>query len=396
MRVGLFRIRRGGLALASAALLAVAAPAARAQHHPALPGQYCPSPLAPTPFQPYAPSPAPSPSVTPSPGSGATAPGQPGASADFGTSAQAAPQQADLSGFASAAGGGESVSLGQSSIAYLDSAIPATQFRIRYDAGYGMNSPDRAEYFYAKCGCFRTAPAPFTDPNAPGPPLPETNIDYQDIRGYLEYAVSERFSGFIDVPIRFLNPEVNDNTTGIGDINFGFKAAMIYTPDLVVTTQVRAYAPTGDAGRGLGTNHYSIEPSILLWSRLANNLYLEGQFGDWIPIDGTEFAGNTLYYGIGLSYFIVNRCNFRVAPVAEVFGWTVLDGFATRINGVNPIEDASGDTIINAKFGVRFGFGELNQPGALSNSSLYIGSGRALTGDIWYRDLFRVEYRLVF
>jgi len=31
---------------------------------------------------------------------------------------------------------------------YLDSAIPMTTFRLRYDAANGMNRPDRAEYMY--------------------------------------------------------------------------------------------------------------------------------------------------------------------------------------------------------------------------------------------------------
>jgi hypothetical protein len=31
-----------------------------------------------------------------------------------------------------------------------------------------------------------------------------------------------------------------------------------------------------------------------------------------------------------------------------------------------------------------------------SGSSIYAGYGRAITSDIWYRNLFRVEYRKVF
>jgi hypothetical protein len=30
------------------------------------------------------------------------------------------------------------------------------------------------------------------------------------------------------------------------------------------------------------------------------------------------------------------------------------------------------------------------------NSSLYVGYGRALTGAVWYKDILRVEYRLMF
>ena len=60
------------------------------------------------------------------------------------------------------------------------------------------------------------------------------------------------------------------------------------------------------------------------------------------------------------------------------------------------IKDADGDTIVNAKVGVRFGFGSLQEQGLLSRSDLYVGYGRALTGTVWYKDILRVEYRVRF
>src|SRR5439155_25098774 len=73
---------------------------------------------------------------------------------------------------------------------YVDFAVPVTQFRLRYDSMYGNNRPDRAEFFYGKCGCFALAPRTVAtfDPHAPGPPLIETRVDSQEIRPYLEYA----------------------------------------------------------------------------------------------------------------------------------------------------------------------------------------------------------------
>ena len=37
---------------------------------------------------------------------------------------------------------------------YIDSAIIRSRVRVRYDSAYNLNSPDMAEFFYAKCGCF--------------------------------------------------------------------------------------------------------------------------------------------------------------------------------------------------------------------------------------------------
>ena len=44
--------------------------------------------------------------------------------------------------------GGDTVSLAQSNVGYIDSALIGTNLRMRFDAAYGMNRPDRAEYYY--------------------------------------------------------------------------------------------------------------------------------------------------------------------------------------------------------------------------------------------------------
>ena len=52
------------------------------------------------------------------------------------------------------------------------------------------------------------------------------------------------------------------------------------------------------------------------------------------------------------------------------------------------VDDAAGETIVNVKVGVRAPserFGDL-----------FVGYGRALTGDRWYEDTVRVEWRLAF
>ncbi|MCI0699505.1 MAG: hypothetical protein L0241_00270, partial [Planctomycetia bacterium] len=89
-----------------------------------------------------------------------------------------------------------------------------------------------------------------------------------------------------------------------------------------------------------------------------------------------------------------------VAPVAELVGWTVLSGKELSQFRNIPLS-SSGTTIVNAKLGVRVGFGQLSNcsPYAspyLTRSDLYVGYGRALTGAVWYEDLLRVEYRMFF
>lgn len=297
---------------------------------------------------------------------------------------QAAQNQAETEAPTAPPSVGSSLALGGGSFSaagYIDSAIPVTMFRLRFDAAYDDNRPDRAEFFYPKCGCFGG--------KAPGPPLPETSVDYQDISAYLEAALGNRFSGFVEVPVRFLNPEVNRDFTGIGDMNAGFKWAFVACEQRFLTFQLRTYIPTGDAFRGLGTRHVSLEPALLAYQRLTDRLVLEGELRDWIPINGTDFAGNVIRYGVGLGYDIVQRDGLRVTPIAEFVGWTVLGGKELAIAGAQSTTlDASGDTIVNMKLGVRTYFGP--------HSDVYVGWGHALTGAVWYKDILRAEYRWVF
>ncbi len=273
---------------------------------------------------------------------------------------------------------------------YIDNALPMTQFRLRYDSAWGNNRPDRGEFFYAKCGCFRT-------PDAKGPPLPETNVDTQTLYAYAEYAVSQRFSVFTNVPVRFINPEQNKNSAGFSDLHFGFKYALVYNPTRVLTFQLQTIVPTGQEGLGLGTGNVWLEPGLLYQEQVTSRWQVFGQFKDQIPVDRqSDFTANILTYGIGSSYIVANGCWGYVAPVGEFVGWTLLSGRELDPGSLQSVS-ARGDTIVNAKFGVRIGFGE-SELGQIypTRSDLYLGYGRALTGEVWYKNMFRLEYRLFF
>lgn len=285
----------------------------------------------------------------------------------------------DFSGQDATASAGESLSLADAAVGYIDPAIVANQFRLRYDTAYRNRRPNRAEFFYARGG-----------PAGPGLPLPESNVDYQDVFPYIEVALNPFFSVFVEGGTRFLNPTINANTAGFADMMAGFKYALVACEDQYVTFQLKNYAPTGDADRGLGTNHYSIEPGLLVWQKLDDNWCFNGEFRYWIPVGGTDFAGSILRYGVGLSYGRPSADHFWITPVVEFVGWTCLDGKQTVVRQLPAftIEDAAGDTIVNAKVGLRMGAG--------LGGDFYVGWGRALTGDTWYKDVLRLEYRLFF
>jgi hypothetical protein len=261
-------------------------------------------------------------------------------------------------------------------VGYIDPAVLGNVLRVRVDAAYDNPRPTLAEFFWS-----------VGPPIGSGPRIPESGVDYQDVQVYGETFLTPNVSAFVELPVRLLNPEQNPNTAGMADMNAGVKLALVAEEELVATFQLRAYAPTGDVDRGLGNGHASLEPALLIYKPLGPRWGFEGELRDWIPIDGTDFAGNIIRYGAGLHYDLVCTETCQIVPVAELVGWTILDGLVSIRQPVGPpmIEDAAGDTIVNAKLGVRWKFNE--------EFDLYTGYGRPLTGDQWYNDIFRVELR---
>jgi hypothetical protein len=291
-----------------------------------------------------------------------------------------------------------------SMVGYVEDATIGSKIRIRFDAGFDNPVPDRAEFFYAKCGCYKQLlppSSPAFDPKAPGPgPGIPNNLNFQQLYLTGEFALNRRFSVFADVPFRFIQPQgflagaPFANFRGISDVRAGVKLGVVESDSTSVTFQFKSYFPSGDASKGLGTNHYSIEPALLLYHGLSPRWALEAQVGDWHPIDGSRgvpitsshgFAGDVFFYGFGPSVEVYRGNRLRFGPVVELVGWHVLGGLETVAGAP---QDATGTNIVNMKFGGRFTID--------NRTSIYIGYGRALTDADWYRDIFRVEYRFVF
>jgi hypothetical protein len=266
-----------------------------------------------------------------------------------------------------------------SSVGYIDPAVPADQLRLRADFGYDFRTPTRAEFFYAK-----------SRPLGPGLPGPERAVDFQDYTLYLEKTLGPSWSVFAEGGVRSLNPDLNDNATGLADANLGFRYAFLADECEVWTFQLRAYLPTGAASRGLGTHHVSLEPAVLGFIRLTEDLGLAAELRYWQPVDGTDFAGGIVRYGLGLRYDVWQSADWRLAPTLEVIGWSVVDGRESRLqpDGTVAVRDAGGTNVVNVKVGARLDLGE--------RAGFYAGYGRAVTGERWYRDVVRIEFRWLY
>jgi hypothetical protein len=297
-------------------------------------------------------------------------------------------------------------------VGYIDEAIVESQVRVRFDAAFHNHAPDRAEFFYAQCSCISST--------APGPNALVADLNFQQLYMYAEYAPAKRFSFFANVPIRWIEPLSVPlkatppapniaNEAGLSDVAAGFKIAALASYNHYLTFQFQGYFPTGNASRGLGTNHYSFEPAMLYYQRVSDRIALEAQVGDSHPIGGSycpnpscnsgtptshgpSFAGDVFFYGLGPSYVLYRGENVQIAPVIELAGWRVLGGFVTdNLSATGPIQQAvsaDGINIVNLKAGARTMIG--------AHSSFYIGYGHQLTHAWWYQEIVRAEYRYSF
>lgn len=261
----------------------------------------------------------------------------------------------------------------ESGVSFIDSAMPRSLIRMRFDVNRYDTRPTRAEYLFPSDGFH----------------VPETRVHTQELNTYVEYGLNEWFSTFMETPFKWIDPEVNRNVNGFGDFHLGMKFAGWNSDRLLTAVQVRLDAHTASTALA-GTGHWSIEPSLLGAWRILDELTLEGQVGYWVPLGGTDFAGEVLKYGIALSYGQRTGETIQLMPVAEVIGWTVTSGreLVAPAPGVFVVESAAGDTIVNGCLGLRFTLGQA--------ADVYAGYSRCLTGNPWFRDTFRVEFRIFY
>jgi hypothetical protein len=263
-----------------------------------------------------------------------------------------------------------------SNVSFIDPASPWNIVRLRFEAAYDSNRPTRAEYQIAASGKRQR-----------GFPIPEGRIDYQDLSSYVECAILPQLSVFFEAPMRWVNPEFNPDQSGIGDLHTGFKLAGIQRPDFTGSFQLLASIPTGTPQQGLGTGYASIEPDLLFNWRATDEFIVEGMVGVWLPIDDSTYGSEIMRYGLGFSYVEQPFDDFWIAPVIEGTGWTAIRGHQQIVFSPTKAVKTStvANTIVNVDLGVRAGLGDF--------ADVYAGYSRPFTGDVWYKDLWRIELR---
>jgi hypothetical protein len=257
----------------------------------------------------------------------------------------------------------------------LDPTQPLNNFRLRFDAAYNLERPDRAEFYWAKIG-------------GKGPKLPERSVNYQDVRMYWEIG-GAAFSTFTELPIRVLDPEVNLNTASLGDMTIGTKLRLLDEGRWQMTQVMRTFMQTGLAKRGLGNGHVSMEPGLLFRYQYSPETYLHSELKYWFPIGGDpDYSGQVLRYGFGWSHVAYDNDDIAIMPTLEVVGWAVLDGLETDPFGLPVAIDP--EAILNIYPGVRL---FLSEECPFGKFEAGFSGGVTLTRNHWYEGLLRLDLR---
>jgi|GEM_PF-7034464 len=256
----------------------------------------------------------------------------------------------------------------------IETSQPANNFRLKMNAAYGLQTPDRAEYLWAKIG-------------GPGPMLPESRVDYQNFDAIYE-AGGKRFSFVTDIPLHYVHPQNNASGAGIGNISLAPKVVLVSGNDWQITQIFRTYLPTGGTSRGTSNGLVSLEPGVLVRYRWSPRTYVHSQIKYWVPLTGDPIAsGNVFNYGLGVSHVLHETDTFAIIPVLEAIGWTVGGGTATLPSGL--IESAN-TTFVNIQPGARF---VLGPKGDLGLCEFGIAGGFCTNVTGWYQEQFTVEFR---
>jgi hypothetical protein len=205
-----------------------------------------------------------------------------------------------------------------------------------------------------------------------------------------------KFSVATELPLRIVDPELRQNTAGLGDMSVATKAVLLDGRKWQLSQLFRTYFPTGSSKRGTGNGHFSFEPGVAYRYKYSDITYFHGDLKYWFPVGADPlYGGQFLNYGIGVSHVAVDRDSFAVIPTLELVAWTVLDGQQTPPGTITEPqgEEVDNMSIVNLAPGVRFVWENGNDCGT---RELGISAGVAVSENQWYDSILRVDLRWSF
>ena len=116
---------------------------------------------------------------------------------------------------------------------------------------------------------------------------------------------------------------------GFSDLNFGMKSLLFDCELLQLAFQFRTYTPTGNGTLNLGTGHFSLDPSILASLKLGPDTYVQGQYGNWIPLGGSSALAGGMFYWLTS----INQVLWYCTPDSPLIATLELDGWSFENGG---------------------------------------------------------------
>jgi hypothetical protein len=267
---------------------------------------------------------------------------------------------------------------------FQDAARPVTQTRLRWDTGWDLLTPDRAEFFFAR----QTGPL--------GPNVIARSVNYRELSLYTEGA-TDKIGVFVEQPYRevgihasAISPTPSETFSGFGDLNIGTKTLLLDCDLLQVSFQFKTFILTGASMKGLGTGHVSLEPALLNTLHLAPDTYMQWELAYWIPVGGDSlYEGNVFHTHLALNRVLWRVCrDVQVVGTVEMNEWSVINGNFTSpdvLTSGSATPERARTSIFSMGPGARFVICDRIDIGA--------GCAIALTGSRWAEELVRAEFR---
>ncbi|MFO0902435.1 MAG: hypothetical protein U0939_05505 [Pirellulales bacterium] len=259
----------------------------------------------------------------------------------------------------------------------IEGSQPFSNFRIRTAHMFNRPFPDRAGYYWAKGGATGT-----------GPKLPERSVDATQLR-FLSESGGDKFSLGFEVPFSWVDPEVNRNHAGLGDLLLQTKTVMVDGDEWQITQFFRTQFNTGSQSMGLGTGRIALEPGFLFRYRWSDITYFYGDIRYWVPMGGDPVhTGQVLITGLGVGHLLWESDKLAVIPTFEVLNYAILNGQMTTPAGLQVPTD--GAHVLNLVPGVRIARDGGSDLGLFEFG---VSGGWALTGAKLYESILRFDVR---
>lgn len=229
---------------------------------------------------------------------------------------------------------------------FVEAARPVTQTKLRYDSLQSIILPDRSEYFWARADGKGKGPSPVK------PLLGERSLRSNDF-----ILVNEGGNGLIslvtETPYRNIQPDFAGHASGFSDMSIATKTLLFDCELIQISLMMKTYLPVGNARKGLGVGHVSLEPSLLMGIKITPTTYFQGQLSEWIPLGGDPaHQGSILHVHTSL-----NQELCRVLPDVPIIGtlelncWDFQDGLYT--DPILGAQKSSGYKYVTMGSGVR-------------------------------------------